>query len=101
MCSQYLNYKLIDSNAEWKEKWYYIGNHDPKLPKLIGHRPIWNNHWIDEPNTAECLQVLELMNRIAELKQQGLTGIGVAFSCVTSVKFTNSNHPLNFVFKIF
>jgi hypothetical protein len=26
---QYLSYKLIDSNQEWKAKWFYITNHHP------------------------------------------------------------------------
>jgi hypothetical protein len=24
---QYLSYKLIDSNQDWKAKWFYITNH--------------------------------------------------------------------------
>jgi hypothetical protein len=30
---QYLAYKLIDSNQDWKAKWSYITNHHPELPK--------------------------------------------------------------------
>jgi hypothetical protein len=29
---QYLSYKLIDSNQDWKAKWFYVTNHDPGLP---------------------------------------------------------------------
>lgn len=78
--SQYLAYELIDSNAGWKENWCYIGNHDPKLPELTGHRPSWNNRWLDEPTHGDCLQLPDLIDRIAKLKQEGLTGVGVAFS---------------------
>jgi hypothetical protein len=43
---QYLSYKLIDSNQDWKAKWFYITNHHPGLPKPSGkqpkHRPWWN-----------------------------------------------------------
>jgi hypothetical protein len=43
---QYLSYKLIDSNQDWKSKWFYITNHHPELPKPSGkqpkHRPWWN-----------------------------------------------------------
>jgi hypothetical protein len=43
---QYLAYKLIDSNQDWKSKWFYITNHHPELPKPNGkqpkHRPWWN-----------------------------------------------------------
>jgi hypothetical protein len=41
---QYLS--LIDSNQDWKAKWFYITNHHPGLPKPSGkqpkHRPWWN-----------------------------------------------------------
>jgi hypothetical protein len=30
---QYLSYKLIDSNQDWKAKWFYITNHHLGLPK--------------------------------------------------------------------
>jgi hypothetical protein len=43
---QYLAYKLVDSNQDWKSKWFYITNHHPELSKLSGkqprHRPRWN-----------------------------------------------------------
>jgi hypothetical protein len=45
---QYLSYKLIDSNQDWKAKWFYITNHHPGLPKPNGkqpkHRSSWNTH---------------------------------------------------------
>jgi hypothetical protein len=33
---QYLSYKLIDCNQDWKAKWFYITNHHPGLPKPSG-----------------------------------------------------------------
>jgi hypothetical protein len=43
---QYLSYKLVDSNQDWKAKWFYIMKHHPGLPKPSGkqpkHRPWWN-----------------------------------------------------------
>jgi hypothetical protein len=36
---QYLSYKLIDSNQDWKSKWFYISNHHPGLPKPSGKQP--------------------------------------------------------------
>jgi hypothetical protein len=33
---QYLSYKIIDSNQDWKAKWFYITNHHPGLPKPRG-----------------------------------------------------------------
>jgi hypothetical protein len=50
---QYLAYKLIDSNQDWKSKWFYVTNHHPELPKPSGkqakHRPWWNT----EPTMQE------------------------------------------------
>jgi hypothetical protein len=43
---QYLSYKLIDSNQDWKSKWFYITNHHPELPKTSGKQPKhqpWSN----------------------------------------------------------
>jgi hypothetical protein len=36
---QYLSYKLIDSNQDWKAKWFYVTNHHPGLPKPSGKQP--------------------------------------------------------------
>jgi hypothetical protein len=40
---QYVAYKLINSNQDWKSKWFYVTNHHPELPKPSGkqlkHRP--------------------------------------------------------------
>jgi hypothetical protein len=33
---QYLAYKLIDSNQDWKAKWFYVKNHHPELSKPNG-----------------------------------------------------------------
>jgi hypothetical protein len=32
----YLTYKLIDSNTDWKARWFYVTNHHPGLPKPSG-----------------------------------------------------------------
>jgi hypothetical protein len=36
---QYLSYKLIESNQDWKSKWFYICNHHPELPKPSEKQP--------------------------------------------------------------
>jgi hypothetical protein len=43
---QYLSYKLINSNQNWKTKWFYVTNHHPELPKPSGKQPkhrSWRN----------------------------------------------------------
>jgi hypothetical protein len=70
---QYLSYKLIDSNQDWKDKWFYVTNHHPEQPK---HRPWWNS----EPTMQEGLQLPELLARIKVLREARLRAEHVAFS---------------------
>jgi hypothetical protein len=37
---QYLAYKLIDSNQDWKSKLFYVTNHHPELPKPSRKQPM-------------------------------------------------------------
>jgi hypothetical protein len=77
---QYLAYKLIDSNQDWKAKWLYITNHHPELPKPSGeqlkHRAWWNT----EPTMQEGIQLPGLMLKIKALREAGLRAEHVAFS---------------------
>jgi hypothetical protein len=50
---QYLSYKIIDSNQDWKEKWFYITNHHPGLPKPSGKQPKHRPWWNTEPTMQE------------------------------------------------
>jgi hypothetical protein len=81
---QYLAYKLIDSNQDWKSKWFYITNHHPELPKPSGkqlkHRPWWNS----EPTMQEGIQLPELLAKIKGLREAGLRAEHVAFSFMKS-----------------
>jgi hypothetical protein len=76
---QYLLYKLIDSNQDWKLKWFYISNHHPELPKpsgyLLKHAPWWNS----EPTMQEGLQLPALLKKIKALRKAGLRAEHVAF----------------------
>jgi hypothetical protein len=77
---QYLAYKLIDSNQDWKSKWFYVTSHHPELPKPSGkqlkHRPWWNS----EPTMQEGIQLPELLAKIKALREAGLRAEHVAFS---------------------
>jgi hypothetical protein len=77
---QYLSYKLIDSNQDWKAKWFYITNHHPELPKPSEkqpkHRPLWNS----ELTMQEGIQLPELLAKIKALTETGLRAEHVAFS---------------------
>jgi hypothetical protein len=69
---QYLSYKLIDSNQDWKAKWFYITNHHPGLPKPSGKQPKHRPWWNTEPTMQEGIQLPELLARIKALREAGL-----------------------------
>jgi hypothetical protein len=77
---QYLAYKLIDSNQDWKAKWIYITNHHPKLPKPSEKQPKHRAWWNIEPTMQEGIQLSELMLKIKALREVGLRAEHVAFS---------------------
>jgi hypothetical protein len=77
---QYLSYKLIDSNQDWKAKWFYITNHHPELPKPSGKQPKHRPWWNSEPTMQEGIQLPELLARIKVLREVGLRAEHVAFS---------------------
>jgi hypothetical protein len=77
---QYLAYKLIDSNQDWKSKWFYITNHHPALPKPSGKQPKHRPWWNSEPTMQEGIQLPELLAKIKALREAGLRAEHVAFS---------------------
>jgi hypothetical protein len=77
---QYLSYKLIDSNQNWKAKWFYVTNHHPELPKPSGRQPKHRSWWNSEPTMQEGLQLPELLAKITVLREVGLRAEHVAFS---------------------
>jgi hypothetical protein len=77
---QYLAYKLVDSNTDWKTKWFYITNHHPGLPKPSGRQPRHREWWNTEPTMQEGIQLPELLARIKVLREAGLRAEHVAFS---------------------
>jgi hypothetical protein len=52
---QYLSYKLINSNQDWKLKWFYINNHHPELSKPSRRQPKHAPWWNSEPTMQEGL----------------------------------------------
>jgi hypothetical protein len=76
---QYLSYKLIDSNQDWKAKWFYITNHHPELPKPSGKQPKHRARWNTKPMMQEGIQLPELMLKIKALREAGLRAEHVAF----------------------
>jgi hypothetical protein len=77
---QYLSYKLIDSNQDWKAKWFYVTNHHLELPKPRGMQPKHRVWWNTETTMQEGIQLPELMQKIKALREAGLRAEHVAFS---------------------
>jgi hypothetical protein len=77
---QYLAYKLIDSNQDWKAKWFYITNHHPELSKPSRKQPKHRAWCNTEPTMQEGIQLPELMLKIKALREAGLRAEHVAFS---------------------
>jgi hypothetical protein len=61
---KYLSYKLIDSNKDWKAKWFYITNHHSELPKPSRKQPKHRPRWNTEPTMQEGIQLPELLQKI-------------------------------------
>jgi hypothetical protein len=77
---QYLLYKLIDSNQDWKAKWFYVTNHHPELPKPSEKQPKHRPWWNSEPTMQKGIQLPELLAKIKALREAGLRAEHVAFS---------------------
>jgi hypothetical protein len=76
----YLSYNLIDSNQDWKSKWFYITNHHPELPMRSEKQPKRQPWWNMEPTMQEGIQLPELMQKIKALREAGMRAEHVAFS---------------------
>jgi hypothetical protein len=77
---QYLSYKLIDSNQDWKAKWFYITNHHLELPKPSGQQPKQRPWWNTELMTQEGIQLPKLLQKIKAFREARLRAEHVAFS---------------------
>jgi hypothetical protein len=77
---QYLAYKLINSNQDWKSKWFYVTNHHPELPKPSSKQPKHQPWWNTDSTMQEGIQLPELLAKIKALREVGLRAEHVAFS---------------------
>jgi hypothetical protein len=77
---QYLSYKLIDPNQDWKDKWFYVTNHHPELSKPSGKQSKHRAWWNTESTMQKVIQLPELLQKIKALREAGLRAEHVAFS---------------------
>lgn len=70
----YLEYLTLTSLSGWHAMWFYIGNHQPGLPKRIDVPLKYESYWVED------LLVAKLVKRIHTLKAKGVTGVSVSYS---------------------
>ena len=75
MDAVYIPYNLSRKVIDWKQKWFYIGNHDNSLPVIAPGAPIRRPEWKKKPTDES--QIPDLLKRIADLKQNQITGEAV------------------------
>jgi hypothetical protein len=79
---QYLGYKLIESDQDWKAKWFYISNHHSELPKSSGNQSKHKSWWNTEATMQEGIQLHELLKKIKTLREAWLRAEHVAFNFI-------------------
>ena len=74
---EYISYSLSNKVIEWKPKWFYVenqlGSFPPNTPGPPIQWPEWNKKPVDES------QISELLEWIAVLRQNMLTGEAIVF----------------------
>ena len=73
----YIPYKLSQKVIDWKPRWFYVENHENSLPPILASPPVQRAEWLKKP--LDMSQIPELLEKIASLKQKGLSGEAVAF----------------------
>ena len=73
----YIPYKLSQKVIDWKPRWFYVENHENSLPPILAGPPVQRAEWLKKP--LDMSQIPELLEKIASLKQKGLSVEVVAF----------------------
>jgi hypothetical protein len=77
---KYLTYKFPSNLPGWKNHWFYIENHAPRLPTKSNRPPVIRGEWNLEPSGGEMDQVKELLDVIEAQKKKEVTGASVMFA---------------------
>ena len=73
----YIPYKLSQKVIDWKSRWFYVENHGNSLPPILAGPPVNRAEWLKKP--FDTSQIPKLLEKIASLKQRGISGEAVAF----------------------
>jgi hypothetical protein len=77
---KYIPYKFPSRLSSWKERWFYIGNHAPSLLERTARVPKITGGWTKR--APELSQVNELLTKIKELRDEGVTTPSVVYSWI-------------------
>ena len=78
--SEYLAYSTPTSLSGWKNWWFYIGNHAPTLPRWTIEAPVKKDCWKSRVSNEELPQVQDLLEKIRDLKDVGVTSATIMLS---------------------
>ena len=78
MAGKYIPYTPRRQICDWRASWFYIDNHAPSLLDRVLGPPKHCHEWFHHGYIQ--VQEEELLQRIAVLKNKGVTGAMVAFS---------------------
>jgi hypothetical protein len=76
----HIPYKLSSKVIDWKQKWFYIGNHENTLPVIAPGPPVIRPGW--KKKLIDGSQILDLLGWIADLKHDWITGEAVVFDWI-------------------
>jgi hypothetical protein len=66
----------------WRERWFYIGNHEPSLPEKTAGALKITTKW-SKPGRDES-QILELLAMIKKQRDTGVASVTVMYSWIGS-----------------
>lgn len=81
---EYLFVLTLSMNKGWHNEWFYTTNYEPTVPCNMDARPKVRGCWTDPVPDERMGQVRELVALIKDLKNRGLTSIGVMINYATS-----------------
>lgn len=75
----YIDMELPDNTQGWRQGWFYIDNHVPSLTRS-GKAPTPAPEWTSQISSQEVEAIQPLIEEVARLKAEGLTGGAVAIN---------------------
>jgi hypothetical protein len=77
---EYFGVPLKNPKRTWRNEWFIIKNKVPQVHECTRRKPVFSDIWNSSPNNRESTDIPQLVEMIAELKRNGLTGVEIAYS---------------------